>query len=211
MISVPVYSDENGIPHISIYVEDEDGTFRRTQSEPLRMLRDDIQGISISQGDLVTSRYDRQERKWQSPTVTFHYGRPQSFYHFLRGKVAHNRFFVFAKPQLAGHISRFSIHELQLKNYTSQRKIAILKEKYIEALQLWPEGQPERSSHDFINAAETAITLEMDLNDENQRPAGPQSDELSPFRRYIGSESRQHENQKRQNRHFFRRFLLTKD
>ena len=141
MISVPVYSDENGIPHISIYVEDEDGTFRRTQSEPLRLLRDDIQGISISQGDMVSGTYDRHERSWQTPTVTFHYGRPQSFYQFLRDKVAHNRFFVFTKPQLAGHISKFSLHELKLKNSTSQRKVAILKEKYIEALQLWQEEE----------------------------------------------------------------------
>lgn len=143
MINVPVYSDENGIPQISIYVEDEDGTFRRTQSEPLRLLRDDIQGISITQGDMVSNPYDRYDRNWQTPTVTFHYGRPQSFYQFLRDKVAHNRFFVFTKPQLAGHISKFSLHELKLKNSTSQRKVAILKEKYIEALQIWQEEELE--------------------------------------------------------------------
>jgi hypothetical protein len=160
MISVPVYSDENGLPQISIYAEDEDGTFRRTQSEPLRLLRDDIKGISISQGDLVSNHYDRQDRNWQSPTVTFHYGRPQSFYQFLRDKVAHNRFFVFTKPQLSGHISKFSLHELQLKNSTSQRKISLLKEKYVEALELWPKEQlgPEeqleaRAEHENRTAA----------------------------------------------------------
>jgi len=160
MISVPVYSDENGTPQISIYAEDEDGTFRRTQSEPLRLLRDDIKGISIIQGDLVSNHYDRQNRHWQSPTVTFHYGRPQSYYQFLRDKVAHNRFFVFAKPQMSGHISKFSLHELQLKNSTSQRKIALLKEKYIEALELWPQEQLE---------------AQAEQNARNKRIADPQS------------------------------------
>jgi hypothetical protein len=147
MINVPVFSDENGTPHISIYVEDEDGTFRRTQSEPLRLLRDDIKGVSISQGDVVTSAHDRYEREWNTPTVTFHYGRPQSFYQFLRGKVRQNRFFVFNKPQLSGRMSRLSLHELQLKNSTSQRKVGLLKEKYVEALELWSEEELEKRKH----------------------------------------------------------------
>ena len=173
-ISVPVYSDENSTPHISIYVEDEDGTFRRTQSEPLRLLRDDIQGISISQGDLVSGAYDRQERNWQTPTVTFHYGRPQSFYQFLRDKVAHNRFFVFTKPQLAGHISKFSLHELKLKNSTSQRKVAILKEKYIEALQLLQEEELVALHADTVSAKEDTGTKTSDIGSirgNNEEPA----------------------------------------
>ncbi|WP_455209699.1 hypothetical protein [Kaarinaea lacus] len=182
MISVPVYSDENGTPHISIYVEDEDGSFRRTQSEPLRLLRDDIQGISISQGDMVSGVYDRHERHWHTPTVTFHYGRPQSFYQFLRDKVAHNRFFVFTKPQLAGHISKFSLHELKLKNSTSQRKVAILKEKYVEALQLWREDELEaknaKAAKDKL-ANNTAIVHNFNRNQPvkvpaNEKPAQPQ-------------------------------------
>jgi hypothetical protein len=160
MINVPVYSDENGTPHIAIYVEDEDGTFRRTQNEPLRLLRDDIQGISISQGDMVSGHYDRHDRDWQTPTVTFHYGRPQSFYQFLRDKVAHNRFFVFAKPQYAGHIIKFTLHELKLKNSTSQRKVAILKEKYVEALRLWAEEELQALNNDanHVNTENNAHT-----------------------------------------------------
>ena len=176
MIRVPVYSDENGIPQISIYVEDEDGAFRRTQSEPLRLLRDDIQGISISQGDMVSSSYDRYERHWRTPTITFHYGRPQSYYQFLRDKVARNRFYVFAKPQLSGHISKFSLHELQLKNSASQRKVAILKEKYVEALQLWAEEEvaaqvsaKTAASLSVKNVAEDKI---MHSNREQNRPVG---------------------------------------
>jgi hypothetical protein len=174
MISVPVYSDENGIPQISIYAEDEDGTFRRTQSEPLRLLRDDIKGISISQGDLVSNHYDRQDRNWQTPTVTFHYGRPQSFYQFLRDKVVHNRFFVFTKPQLSGHISKFSLHELQLKNSTSQRKISLLKEKYIEALELWPEKQLEAQSEHTTGNTRMAAAVKAD-GQQTARDSSPLS------------------------------------
>ena len=159
MINVPVFSDENGTPQICMYSEDEDGTFRRTQSEPLRLLRDDIKGISISQGDIVTPTYDRYEREWNTPTVTFHYGRPQSFYQFLRGKVVLNRFFVFTKPQLAGHLSRLSLHELQLKNSVSQRKIAILKEKYIEAVELWSEQQLESQAKKDTAAPRLAMAV----------------------------------------------------
>jgi|GEM_PF-1500316 len=176
MISVPVYSDENGIPQISIYVEDEDGTFRRTQSEPLRLLRDDIQGISIVQGDMVSSAYDRQERNWQTPTVTFHYGRPQSFYQFLRDKIVHNRFFVFTKPQLSGHISKFSLHELKLKNSTSQRKVAILKEKYIEALRLWPEEELE--AFQAANSKTASQSVETTHRHPPVRPAAKQQQPL---------------------------------
>jgi len=172
MISVPVFSDENGTPQVSMYVEDEDGTFRRTQSEPLRLLRDDIKGISISQGDIVTPAFDRYEREWNTPTVTFHYGRPQSFYYFLRSKVVHNRFFVFTKPQLAGHISRLSLHELQLKNSTSQRKISILKEKYIEAVELWSEEELEKLTSKEVVPERAFLATEFTSNPADNVNAG---------------------------------------
>lgn len=143
MINVPVYTDENGYKLICIYVEEDEGTFKRTQNEPLRMLRNDIKGISIVQGELVSSKYDRYSREWRTPTVTYHYGKPQSFYYFIREKLARNKFFVFSKPTLSGHISKFTLHELQLKNSISQRKISILKEKYCEALALWSEEEYE--------------------------------------------------------------------
>lgn len=234
MINVPVYSDENGTPHISIFVEDGDGTFRRTQNEPLRLLRDDIKGISISQGDLVSSLYDRQARRWHTPTVTFHYGRPQSFYQFLRDKVAHNRFFVFTKPQLAGHISKFSLHELQLKNSTSQRKIAILKEKYIEALQLWQEAQIEANARSKTGDSEAAKVVKSKVV-ENKAVPGEPVDALPQATREndisqppISSDHRQRKNlvrefsltkqskspspnQKEHNQHFYKRFIFTID
>ena len=141
LIQAPVYSGENGLHHIGIYAEEEDGTIKRTMSEPLRLLRDNIKGISVAQGELVSSHFDRQEREWRSPTVLYHYGRPQSFYHFMRERVARNQFIVFAKPSMSGRVSRFQLHELQLKPSTSQRKIALLKEKYVEAIELWSEEE----------------------------------------------------------------------
>lgn len=138
---IPVYTDENQLHHISIFVEEPDGTFKRTQSEPLRMLRDNIEGISTPQGDIVSGKFDKSERKWRSPTVSFHYGRPQSIYQFLRQKIALNRFYVFTKPNLSGRIIQFTLHELKLKPGTSQQILKLLKEKYIEAVDLWSREQ----------------------------------------------------------------------
>jgi len=141
LVKLPVYSDENNLHHVSIFVEEPDGTFKRTQSEPLRQVRDHIQGVSISQGDVISPKFDKNERRWETPTVTFHYGRPQSVYQFLREKVAHNKFYVFTKPNLSGRIIQFSLHELKLKPSISQQILKLLKEKYIEALELWTEEQ----------------------------------------------------------------------
>jgi hypothetical protein len=141
MARVPVYTDENQLHHISIFVEEQDGTFKRTQSEPLRMLRDNIEGISTPQGDIVSPKFDKNERRWRSPTVNFHYGRPQSIYYFLREKIAANRFYVFTKPNLSGRIIQFTLHELKLKQGTSQQILKLLKEKYVEAVDLWSKDQ----------------------------------------------------------------------
>ena len=141
MIRVPVYSDENQLHHVSIFEEDTDGTFKRTQSEPLRMLRDNIEGISNVQGDLISHHFDKNDRKWMTPTVSFHYGKPQSFYRFIREKIAVNKFYVFTKPNLSGRIIKFELHELRLKPSTSQRILKLLKEKYLEAVDLWTEEQ----------------------------------------------------------------------
>ncbi len=144
MINVPVYSNENGIHFINIYIEDEDGTFRRTQDEPLRLLRDDIQGISPVQGSMVSQKYERQERQWSEPTVNYHYGRPQSFHNFLRQTLSKNKFYVFSKPSLSGRLSKFDLHELKLKTSISQRKISLLKEKYSISTGLWSNAEYEK-------------------------------------------------------------------
>ena len=138
---IPVYSDENNLHHVSIFVEEPDGTFKRTQAEPLRMLRDNIDGISTTQGDVISHKFDKNERHWKSPTISFHYGRPQSIYQFLRQKIAVNKFYVFTKPNLSGRIIQFTLHELKLKPGTSQKILKLLKEKYVEAVDLWSKEQ----------------------------------------------------------------------
>jgi len=141
LAKLPVYSDENNLHHVSIFSEEPDGTFKRTQAEPLRHVRDHIQGISIPQGDVISPKFDKNERRWETPTVSFHYGRPQSVYQFLREKVAINKFYVFTKPNLSGRIIQFTLHELKLKPGISQQILKILKEKYIEAIDLWSQEQ----------------------------------------------------------------------
>ena len=141
---LPVYSDENNLHFVSIFVEEADGTFKRTQAEPLRLLRDNINGISISQGDVISPKFDKNARCWESPIVSFHYGRPQSIYQFLRDKVAVNKFYVFTKPNLSGRIIQFTLHELLLKPTLSQQKLKLLKEKYVESLELWSQEQYTR-------------------------------------------------------------------
>jgi hypothetical protein len=138
---IPVYSDENNLHYISVFVEESDGTFKRTQEEPLRLLRDNFDGISITQGSVTASKFDKNARRWNTPTVSFHYGRPQSIYQFLREKVAVNKYYVFCKPNLSGRIIQFSLHELKLKSSISQQKLKLLKEKYVEALDLWSAEQ----------------------------------------------------------------------
>lgn len=141
LAKLPVYTDENKLHHVSIFIEEPDGTFKRTQDEPLRQVRDHIQGISIPQGDVISPKFDKNERRWETPTVSFHYGRPQSVYQFLRDNVARNKFYVFTKPNLSGRIIQFSLHELKLKPAISQKILTILKEKYVEALDLWSQEQ----------------------------------------------------------------------
>ncbi|HEY5602232.1 MAG TPA: hypothetical protein VIM41_03910 [Gammaproteobacteria bacterium] len=140
-VRIPVYSDENNLHFIAVFMEDPDGTFKRTQSEPLRLLRDNFDGISITQGSVISAKFDKNSHCWETPTVSFHYGRPQSIYQFLREKAAANRFYVFTKPNLSGRIIQFSLHELRLKQSMSQQKLKLLKEKYVEALDLWSAEQ----------------------------------------------------------------------
>jgi len=148
---IPVYSDENNLHHIAVYVEEPDGTFVRTQSEPLRMLRDNIDGISTVQGNIVASKFDKLERTWSSPTVSFHYGRPQSIYGFMRDKIAENIFYVFAKPNMTGRIMRLTLHQLKLKRSVSQQQLKLFKEKYIEAIDLWSKEKYQY----YINKSHT--------------------------------------------------------
>ena len=183
LAKLPVYSDENNLHHVSIFLEEPDGTFKRTQAEPLRQVRDNIAGISTAQGDVISPKFDKNERRWESPTVTFHYGRPQSVYQFLREKVAVNKFYVFTKPNLSGRIIQFTLHELKLKPSTSQQILKLLKEKYIESIELWSREQHnsfvdrKKSQGTGINARKLRLMQKkkralQKLKASHQSPAG---------------------------------------
>lgn len=188
LIQAPIYSDQSGTHFVNMYEESEDGSFRRTQSEPLRQLRDNIKGISRSQGELISNFYDRQERQWRTATVTFHYGRPQSFFYFLRDMVAKNRFYVFSKPQLSGHLSKFDLHELILKNGTSQRHLSLLKEKYIGATGLWNEeelkqkqSQKQRRFNECDSVGKAPINEKLDVDFEQAKTVVIHADNKPAF------------------------------
>jgi len=173
LILAPVYYEQNSTHFVNIYEETTDGTFRRTQNEPLRQLRNNIKGISRTQGELISSTYDRQARSWGSSTVTFHYGRPQSFYYFIREMLARNKFYVFSKPQLSGHLIKFDVHELILKPGTSQKHLSLMKEKYVEATNLWDEqtllAQRQKASAKAVKASKQTGTDALDVDFESAK------------------------------------------
>ena len=205
-ISAPVYSDENGLHHISIYAEDEDGTFRRTMEEPLRLLRDNIKGISIPQGELLSKKSDRHSRKWDSPTVTYNYGRPQSFYYFLRENLSKNKFFVFSKPSLSGRLSKLQLHELQLLPSTSQRQISLLKEKYIESVGLWSNAQ--HATYLKNKSAAQSKNKSISIKESREGKAKPENDSNS---NNISHQSTQKLVKNNDDSHFYRRFICLID
>ena len=191
---IPVYSDENSLHFISIFEEESDGTFKRTQAEPLRMLRDNINGISIPQGDVISTKFDKNSRRWKTPTVSFHYGRPQSIYQFLRDKVAVNKFYVFTKPNLSGRIIQFTLHELKLKPTISHQKLKLLKEKYVESLDLWSNEQyrnylkGKRATGVGIKARQQRLLIKKKQAFqkllENHRPQNIEQQSIEGFIRY---------------------------
>ena len=141
---VPVYVSEGGVPRIYIYEETEEGLFRRTPTEILREMRDNIVDISTMKGELYTSRFDRQKRVWSTPTVRPYEGRPQSYYEFLRGMAKQRRFFVVTTPSMANRISKFSLHELVMKPAISLQILSIFGRRYLEALDVDKEKPPEQ-------------------------------------------------------------------
>jgi len=151
LIKTPVYADEYGAPKVSVYKQSEDGTFRKTVSEPFRALGDNIAGIGLARGELLSPMYDRQPRQWHTPTILCDNCRPMSFYHFIRTQLASNKFFVCAKPIYGGQIRKFTIHELKLKNSVSQRKITMFKDKLAEAIDLWAIESHQGENHYSTN------------------------------------------------------------
>ena len=138
---VPVYSDQNGIATIHLYREDrESGSFRRYPGDPLRVVRDNIEGISEAVGDLVSKRYDRESREWETPTVCLGRNRPRSYYRFMRDGFGQREIYVATAASLHGRITHLKVHKLKLKVNMSQGAKAVFAKRFMEALQLCPDA-----------------------------------------------------------------------
>lgn len=135
MIRIPVYFDLNGIHQISIFEEMDDGTFRRTTEQPMRLLRENLVGIGPSVGQLISTQYDRQVRQWQTPTIMIG-GRPSSYYQFFRDQLKRRKIHIFSRPSLVGRLIQFDLHELRLKPGSSAQVQALLTRKLVEAIDL---------------------------------------------------------------------------
>lgn len=143
---VPVYTDTSGVAQITLYEEQGDGTFHKTAVQALRQFREYIVGLSFpAVGVLVSNRFDRGERPWQSPTVLSANGRARSYYAFLRDCVKQHRLVVMTTPSLSGRLFRFNVHELQLKRDMSSQVFSLVAAKYLEALEVsaQPPTPPE--------------------------------------------------------------------
>jgi len=145
MINLPVYFDLNGIHQISLFTEQDDGSFRRSMEQPVRTLRDNIIGISTVQGQLVAARYYRGDCTWTTPTIEY-YSKSYSYYQFMRERLQHWKFPVFTCPSLQGRLIRFDIHELILKPGVSRQVLSLLSRKFVDALQVEFEAQGQREA-----------------------------------------------------------------
>ena len=135
-IKIPVYTEEFGTHKITIYQEMDDGTFRKTSTQLLREFRHNIESISVHEGEIVSKRYDRTEREWETPTAIHNYGRPRSFYAFSREQIKKNKIYVGATSSMHGRIMKFALHELRFKPTTSQAIKMLAARKYREAVDL---------------------------------------------------------------------------
>lgn len=135
MVKIPVYFDLNGIHQIALFEEMDDGSFRRTTEQPIRLLRESILGIGPVVGDLVAAVNDREERQWHSPTVHFKH-RYSSYFRFLREQAHQHKLFVFSRESLSTRTTRLNLHELQLKSTASRQVHSLLSKKLAEAIDL---------------------------------------------------------------------------
>lgn len=139
---MPVYSELGAVPYIIIYELTENQAFRKTADMPLRAFQDNIAGLSIKVGELLSQRIDRRERNWETPTVVHYMGRPKSFYRFMRDNIERRRKpIVVVAPDMTGRIFKLDIHELHFTPSTSWRMVELFKERYLEALNIWAPEQ----------------------------------------------------------------------
>jgi len=135
-IKIPVYTEESGVHRVTIFQGMDDGSFRRTGTQLLREFRYNIQDVGVNEGEIISSRYDRSERVWNTPTALHHYGRPRSLFAFLRSQIKKNKLYVGASSSIHGRIIRFSLHELKFKPTTSRGVRMLATRKYREAIDL---------------------------------------------------------------------------
>lgn len=169
-IKAPVYSDHYSTHKIQLFKENESGQFSRSGEEPFHVLRQDIDGISLPQGQMYAHRYERCEFLWRTPTVVYHYGRPMSYYSFLRQHLKINRFFVFCPEHCSGRALKFTLHELRFKSSFSQRKLRLFKDKYMASLDLWqkpPQVSDQGAVSNIIHLSQRKKAQQMD-------PTGPE-------------------------------------
>ncbi len=134
---IPVYTEDLGIHRITVYEEMGDGTFRRTATELLREFKNSITSVGTNEGEIVSNRFDRTQRDWQTPTVLHQYGRAKSFYAFSRSQIKKNKIYVGSISSLHGKVVKFSLHELKFGLSSSQGLRTLAIKKYQEAIELW--------------------------------------------------------------------------
>ena len=142
-IFIPVYADLNSIHQVQLYRHTDDGTFRRTGVEPLRMLRDNITGISQRKGELISTHFDREEHEWSSPTIKLNAVHCQSYYRYLRDALPRNQLLVAVAPSMYGQLYKFSLHELTFKSGISPAVLRLIRNRYEEAMDLWADVPAE--------------------------------------------------------------------
>ncbi len=134
---IPVYNDSTGVPNIYIWEETPDGYFRRTGEQPLGALRGGIEDIGPQVGELLSHRSDRERRRWDTPTVRYHLGHPQSWYQFIRDRLKERRIVVVTTPVMLARVLKFDVHEINFKRSASLSTIRIMINRYAEALDIW--------------------------------------------------------------------------
>lgn len=137
LVQVPVIYEESGLLHICIYRETEDGFFQKTPQRPFVSLSSNIRGISLPQGSLSSCGFERMPHPWRSASVSFHYGRPMSYYEFARTQLKRNRMYVFSLPTLAARCTRLQLHQLYFRPDFSQQKFKLFRSKFMQATNLW--------------------------------------------------------------------------
>ena len=150
MTKIPVYTHLGGIHQLLMYEETENGIFRRTADQPMRLLREHIEGIGEKVGELMANRFDRLQRFWLTPTVLYNQ-QPHSYYQFFREQLRQQKVYVFSRGLLSDRLTHFDMHELMLKPSVSSQINVLLTRKIAEATMLNMQHIPSEHPADASN------------------------------------------------------------